>query len=189
MQEIKNRYYENNELIDMGYTSLKIKALVQNGKLVKIKQGLYRNSLLFSDNQSFLDVYMAAPNSVICGLSALYYYQLTTHIPQKVYIAVLRGANLPKILYPPVKITTINQDMFNESIETVQENGYSFRIYGLEKTVCETFRNRMKIGIDITKEALKEYMRRQDRDISKLLKISEICKVRKSLESLLEVML
>jgi hypothetical protein len=43
------------------------------------------------------------PKSVICLISALSYYNLTTQIPHFVYIALPRTSRLPKLKYPPLR--------------------------------------------------------------------------------------
>ena len=54
----------------MGLSSRQIQKLVEQGQLLKLKQGLYRNADMFLQDQSFLDVCYAMPYGVITGFSA-----------------------------------------------------------------------------------------------------------------------
>jgi predicted transcriptional regulator of viral defense system len=177
MKKIKG-YIKTKELRAMGLRDKDIKNLLADGSVLKIKQGLYREAVMFSQNQSFIDINAAAPKAVISGLSALSYYNLTTFMPSKVTIAIPRGSTPPKISYPPNEISTSAKSLFDIEIKEVKEGPYFFRIYSIERAVCDSFRRINKIGVDIAKESLVEYMKRKDKDINKLYAVAEKCKVK-----------
>ena len=52
---------------------------------------------------------------------------------------------------------------------TVQVDDTDVRMYNPEKTLCDCARYRNKIGQDIFREAVTEYLRQPGRDIGKLL--------------------
>ena len=189
MRTIKEGYYTSAELRNMKLNGTQIKSLLDDGTLSKIKMGLYRTASMNSSNQSFIDVCTSAPKSVIAGFSALRYYNLTTFIPNSVYIAVRRDDTRPRIIYPPVERITVTEKLFNLGIETVKEGRYSFKIYNIERAVCDAFRYKNKVGLDIAKEALREYIRRKDRNLNKLLQMAEKCKVKNIIESWLTALI
>jgi predicted transcriptional regulator of viral defense system len=189
MKALKEKYYTGKELRKMGFNGTQIKSMLENGTLSRIRRGIYRTSSMNSSNQSFIDMCVAAPKCVISSLSALRYYNLTTFIPQSVYIAVKRGDTLPRIIYPPVEILVMSEKFFSLGIETVKEGKYSFRIYSIEKSICDAFRYKNKVGLDIAKEVLKEYIRRKDRNINKLLQMAGKCKVKNIIESWLTALI
>jgi predicted transcriptional regulator of viral defense system len=106
--------------------------------------------------------------------SALAYYELTTFIPKQVDIAVPIISVRSRIIYPPVKRYYIATDIFNKYVKTVANEKYSFKIYDIEKTVCDGVRYRNKVGVDIAKEAVKEYIKRKDKNIAKILEIAKL---------------
>lgn len=63
------------------------------------------------------------------------------------------------------------------------------RIYPPEKTICDCFRYRNKLGLDIAKEGLSEYLKRKDRDLEKLLEYAEICHVKPLIQTWLSAMI
>ena len=89
-------YFHTKELKNIGFTDRKILSLQKEGKLLKIRKGLYRNADLFLQDQSFLDVCYAVPYAIITGFSALSYYGLTTHIPQQISIAIPKEKQAPQ---------------------------------------------------------------------------------------------
>ena len=181
MKKIKG-YIRTKELSAIGITGIDIKRLCDEGRLLRIQHGLYRDAGMFMQNQSFIDISVAYPKAVITGPSALVYYGLTTFMPHKVHIAFLRNSNIPKIEYPPIEISWVSKPFFELGITEVKQGKYSFRIYNMERAVCEAFRYRNKLGIDMAKEALTEYMRRKDKNIAKLYEMAQKCKVKKIME-------
>ncbi len=64
-----------------------------------------------------------------------------------------------------------------------------FPVYDIEKTVVDTLYYRNKIGIEETKEILKNYLMREDRDLIKLHKYADALGCGKILGFYLEVLI
>lgn len=62
-----------------------------------------------------------------------------------------------------------------------------FLIYDVEKTVVDIVFYREKVGIEETREILKNYLYRKDRDLNRLLKYAELMKCDKVLRHYLEM--
>ena len=125
----------------------------------KVKPGLYKMvDMPIVAHQGFIDVCLAIPNSVICLLSALSYFELTTFVPSSVMAAIPRGSKPTKIIYPPVPIYQFSEKNYSEYIEEIPEATGVFRIYSIEKTIVDCFRYRNKLGEDMAVEGLKNYL-------------------------------
>ena len=133
-------------------------------------------------NQAFVDLARAFPGGVICLLSALSYYELTTFNPSVISMAICRGSREPKIEYPPVEFYHFSKKQFEAGIDEIKIEGYKINIYCPEKTICDCFRYRNKLGLDAAKEGLSEYLKRKNRNLEKLLKYAEICRVKPLLQ-------
>jgi len=181
MKKIKG-YITTKELNKIGLRSQDIKFLCDKNELIKIKQGLYRQFGMFMQHQGFIDVSVAYPQVIIVGFSALEYHGLTTFIPKKVAVAIPRLSNVPKLLFPPTEIFFVSKPFVNLGAMEVKEGKYSFKIYNAERAVCDAFKYRNKMGIDIAKECLVAYMKRKEKNISKLYEMAEKLKVKKTIE-------
>ena len=53
-------------------------------------------------------------------------------------------------------------------------DGYVVKIDDLEKSVCDAIKYRAKIGLDVATEILKNYLKRKDRNLSKLVRYAKI---------------
>jgi hypothetical protein len=65
----------------------------------------------------------------------------------------------------------------------------AYRIYSRERAICDAVKFRNKIGKDIVLEAIKNYMKMKDRDLSKLYEFSRILRVEKLLTNYLEILI
>jgi predicted transcriptional regulator of viral defense system len=194
-QEIKKTFKSNKgyartrDLLAQGVHPRDIKGMVDAGTISKVKNGLYRLSdVSVVSHQSFIDIARAVPEGVICLLSALSYYQLTTFNPSVVSVAIYRKAWRPKIMYPPVEFYYFSTKQFQSGIDTITIEGQKIRIYSPEKTLCDCFRYRNKLGLDIAKEALTEYLKWKKRNIEKLLEFSAVCRVKPILQTWLSAL-
>ena len=187
MKKLKG-YFSVKELKEEGFTERQIRAMSEQGKLLKLKKGLYRNADMFLQDQSFLDVCYAMPYAVITGFSALTYYGLTTHIPQDISITIPSERKPPKMNYPIVKVFRQDISKSKQNIVQIKRGKYSFKIYDIEKTVCEAIKNRNKMGMDTVKEVLGEYLKRKDNNMPKLYEIAKKCRVFDTLNKMLMIM-
>lgn len=170
-----------------------IARLVREGVLEKIKPGLYRmaNLPLTSEGVplSFIDVCQAVPAGVICLLSALDYYNLTTFNPSEIHIALPHSARLPKIDYPPIRKYFFRDRFYSCGIEEISTDHGVVRIYDQEKSICDMFRYRNKLGEDIALESLKNYLKRRESNINKLLEYAVQCKVQTVIKNYIKAMI
>ena len=178
------------DILAAGIHTRNIKRVREKEQVVQVKRGLYRLAdIPLISNQGFVDLARAVPGGVICLLSALSYYELTTFNPSVIAMAICRGSRKPKINYPPVEFYHFSKKQFEAGINKIKVKGHEIRIYNREKTICDCFRYRNKLGLDIAKEGLSEYLKRKDRDLEKLLEYAEICRIEPLLQTWLNAMI
>ena len=188
----KNKgYARTKEIIDQGIHTSYLYKLVENGVISRIKRGLYHWVDNEIDNkQELIEVSKIVPNGVICLLSALSYYDISTYNPWEYYVAIHRDHHKPKIPeYPPISIFYFADKQYNTGIEEIKIKGNKIRIYDLEKTICDCIRYRNKIGVDIVKEALNEYVKKRGSKINKLLSYARETGVHSIIKKYLEVLI
>lgn len=189
---IQNRgYARTGELIKKGIHSSYIYELESEGIITKVKRGLFKlTEYSFEEENELVEVSKIIPNGVVCLLSALSFYEFTTYNPWEYYVAVFRKSRTPVISeYPPIKILYFSEKQYSIGLTTIEIAGNEVKIYDREKTICDCVRYRNKIGMDIFKEALKEYLKYKEKDLSKLMKYAENLGVKKVLKDYLEVLI
>lgn len=172
---------------DFGYQTVVYKQLdqlIKKGRIIKVKNGLYR----WVENQQYDElesIKMFYPEGILCLFSSWHYYDLSTTLPYQYHLAFPHKANPSKLDYPPVKFYYWSENQFLLGAMDTDE----IRIYDIEKSVCDAVKFRNKIGEDIMLEVLKNYMRRSDRDIDKLINYAKTMRVTKIISPLLKPML
>jgi len=186
----RNGFARTKDILAAGIHRRDIRRMRDEGKIIRVKRGLYRLAEIpLISNQGFIDLARAVPKGVICLLSALSYHELTTFNPSIISMAICRGSREPKIEYPPAEFYHFSKKQFEAGINEIKIKGHKIRIYCSEKTICDCFRYRNKLGLDMAKEGLSEYLKRKDRNLEKLLEYAEICRIKPLLETWLNAMI
>ena len=178
------------EAIQAGIHPRTLYELRDAGELVQISRGVYR----LADQQpvSNIDIVTVAariPRAVICLVSALAFHNITTQIPHTVSIALEKGAETPRLDYPPITVHRFSGDTLTQGIQEHKVDNVRVRVYGPEKTLADCFRFRNKLGMDVVLEALRLYKARKPFDIGELLKYARICRVEAIMKPYIEAML
>lgn len=164
-------------------------AMRDAGLLERLGRGLYRLADLPEPSApDLLPISFKVPAGVICLISALSFHELTTEIPHEAYVALKRGAEPPRLEYPPLRVFWFTGAAFTEGIETHALDGMSVRVYSPEKTIADCLKYRNKLGLDVAIEALKLYKARGGMKIEDLLHFARVCRVENVMRPYLEVL-
>lgn len=180
---------KNSKLKQNKFHIREIAELIERGYIHKISRGTYvwkENEKSLSDNALACGL---IPQGIIYLYSAAVYYELTTINPTAVSMAVPLGSREIKLpSYLPIEIYPIQQN-YELGIEQINSNNEIIRIYDIERTVCDFFKQRNKIGKDITIEVLKNYMALKEINIQKLMEYATILTDKKALSAYVEVLI
>lgn len=165
-----------------------LKLLLQEGKVVMVKRGLYRFAETPSAGQE-AEVAQVVPDGVFCMHSSWAYYELTTHISAEYHVAVPKSLKVVIPEFPPIKLYYWNEPTFGLGLTHVKINGTRVKIYDLERSVCDAVKFRNKIGNEILGEILRNYIKRKDKNLDKLMKYASMLRISKTMNQLLQVLL
>ena len=178
------------ELKDKGLSYYKINQLVKQGILIKLNKNYYENTNFDGEESDFYYAYAYVPNGVICLLSAAVHYNLSTHRPDAIDIAIPRKARVSTLPeWPELKIYYFTDERFSVGVEIIEVGKNKFRIFDVEKTVVDIVFYREKMGIEETKEVLSNYLHRKDRNLNKLIRYAEMLKCEDTINKYLEVLI
>ncbi len=176
--------------IKAGVHPRTIYALLDQGVIERLGRGMYRfANMPAMGNPDLATVALKVPKGVICLISALSWHEMTSEIPHEIYLALPRGAEPPRLAYPPLRIFWFQGDAFEEGVEVHDMDGIRVRIYSPEKTLVDCFKYRNKIGLDVALEALKHYRQRKRFKADALMRFARICRVEKVMRPYLEATL
>lgn len=157
------------------------------GLLERVGRGLYRvTDAQVSEFESLGAVAVKLPQAVFCLFTALQFHELTTQLPRQVWIAMPRGSHSPRIDYPPIKMVQFTGEAFSAGVEEVERDGVRLRVYGVAKTVADSFKHRNKIGLDVALEALKDARSRNKASVDEIWRYAKVCRVANVMRPYLE---
>lgn len=165
----------------------KILAAVKEGELVRLRNGLYADPDALAG--SIVDIDAIIPGGILCLYSAWSYYNLTTQIPDAFYVAVSRNRKIRLPEFPDIKPVFQRNDLLEIGKAEIEENGIKVLITDIERSVCDAVKYRNKIGIDVMTEIIDNYLRRTDRNLSRLTVYAKKLRVYSTLHQILQVKL
>jgi len=186
----KNGMIRTREALQAGIHPSILYKLRDQGHLESVSRGVYR----LADRQpisnpDIVTVAARIPRAVVCLVSALAFHEITTQIPHAVSIALERGAEPPRIEYPPVRIHNFSGESLTAGVEEHIMDGLTVRIYSPEKTLADCFKFRNQIGMDVVLEALRLYRERKTFNARELMKYARICRVAAVMKPYIEAVL
>ena len=164
-----------------------LKRLCEQGLLIHSGRGIYScPSAEITSHHSLVEVAQRVPKGVICLLSALNFYQITTEAPFEVWLAVATSSRPPQDKLLPMRIVYMSGLTLIEGVEIYELQGVRVKVFSLAKTVVDCFKYRSKIGLDVALNALKEAWIQQRLQIDELWYYAKICRVKTVISPYLE---
>ena len=163
----------------------RLRRAVQRGEVVKLRHGVYAEPTAMLG--TMIDVERIVPGGVVCLYNAWMYYQLCTTVPPTFCIAIdaKRKVRMPEAL--PITLYYWKAENLTFGIVQQEISGFTVRITDLERSVCDAVKYRNKIGLDICAEIIRCYVRREDRNLSRLMDYAKKLRLEKVLNNYLEI--
>jgi predicted transcriptional regulator of viral defense system len=176
------------DLADQGVHTSTLTRLTRSGTLEKVGPGRYRLAKRppRTEHHDLVVAASAVPRSVVCLLSALRFHDIGTQLPPEVWIAVPRGARVPRLMAPPLHVVNVSPAIFDLGIEEHRIERQVVRVYSLSRTVADCFRFRNQIGLDVALEALTDAWRSKQLNVDELNRIAKKLRVHRVMLPYLE---
>ena len=158
---------------------------IKSGNVIRIKNGVYM--LPEELASTMIDVERIVPGGVVCMYSAWDYYGLTTQIPDGFYIAIEKHR---KVVVPDIMgiILCYWQEKYcTMGVEETEIANHKVKIFCIEKSVCDAIKFRNKIGTEVAIEILRNYLKRKDRNISRLMDFAKQMRILSTMRQYIEM--
>lgn len=177
------------DLAAHGVHTSTLTRLTRAGSLEKVGPGRYRlaKQQPRTEHHDLVVAAAAVPRAVVCLLSALQFHGVGTQLPHEVWIAVPRGARVPRLTTPPLHVVNVSSTVFDLGIETHRIERQVVHVYSLARTVADCFRFRNQIGLDVALEALTDAWRSKRLNIDELNRIAKKLRVHRVMQPYLEM--
>ena len=169
----RNLYYQLNRMIEEGIVE-------------KISTGLYKHKEIATVSDWF-EVAKIVNGGIYCLRSACFYYGLSTDIPNEYQIAIEHTKKIVLPDYPNIKLFYWDKQFLNLGVNIINNNGHVFKIYDIEKTVCDVIRFRNKIDSETQNQVISNYFKRKEKNINLLYEYSKTLRIEKKVNEYLNL--
>ena len=160
----KNTFITLKEGKGLGINPMMLSRLAAKEEIHRIEHGVYTKELdwLTDPLKKYIVACTRYPKAIICGISALTYYDLTDEEERQTWIALPSSQTINNKRYRIIRPSGIAYSL------GIQKHAFGkrvVRIYDLEKSVVDAFKY---LPIDVAHKALRGYLKRRDKDLDKL---------------------
>lgn len=162
-----------------------LRRAIEDGTLMRLRNGVYVEMSALANNM--IDVERIVPHGVLCLYSAFAHYGLSTQVPSATCIAIeaKRKVRLPD--YPPIDLYYWKKENLEFGVMDVEMSGYYIRMTDMERSVCDAVKYRNKIGLEVCSEVIRNYLKKQNRNLSQLAEYAKRLRVANILKNYLEI--
>lgn len=122
-------YARMKDLKASGFQTRDIRELLENGRLVKVKAGLYRLAdIRPGETTGLVEICLAMPKAVICLTSALAFHELTTFVPTAITFAIPMSDKPIELSYPPNEAYFFSANQYKAGIEHHESKAGHIRV-------------------------------------------------------------
>jgi predicted transcriptional regulator of viral defense system len=172
-----------------GVARVYLSRLVERGLLIRAARGLYaRAGTEITRHHSLVEAAARLPDGIVCLVSALHFYGLTTRVPTEIWMAIPQKARAPKTQYPPIRAVRMSGNGRRYGVQSVRIEGVLVRFYTPAKTVADCFKFRNKVGLDLALEGLRRYRASKYWSADELWRYAYVCRVDRVIRPYLEVL-
>ena len=193
-EQIKNIIVANDGMIqtsqvmNIGISKTVFYQYVKDNDMVQISHGVYATKDTWTDAMYL--VHLRCKQAVFSHETALFLHDLTDREPIEYEITVKTGYNPSKLKNDGMKVYTVKKELHGEGIIMMQTPfGHLVPAYNMERTICDIIRNRNNTEIQTLQSALKQYVKRKDKNLRLLMQYAVKFHVDKILRQYLEVLL
>lgn len=158
-----------------GLSRRTISKKVKSGEIIKMEHGIYVNSAISPEE---LDFFVACQkfgdDSVIGGLSALFFHELIDQPPEQVWVIVPVGIKTIQRKYRLVRTKNI--------YEFGIENHKYFRVLDINRTIVESFRFSSKTGLRTAFTATVRAVKEKKTTLAEIMKMAKIIQCENTLK-------
>ena len=176
--------------LEHGMTNSEVRRLCQQGIIKNVRHGFYQ---LVEGADATEEQLLATllPEGILCVESALFQYGYIARPPKQWHVAVPRTVTRSKLQIPTLEINAyyVQAEQYELGKNNVRINDVTLSMYDRERTICDCYKYRHKLGSKILNKAMHAYVADEEKNLIALPKYAKKMRVYRGVMELMEVLL
>lgn len=148
-----------------------ISILKNNNEIERVTRGIYQTPNIFED--SFYSFQSKYKKAIYSHMNALYFYGLTEEYPYNYTVTVPQNYHVNTV-NDKCNVFYVSDDILELGIcEVKTPSGNKVRTYDVERSICDIIRTKNRMDLEQIKKTIKQYIKRKDKNLSKLSEYSK----------------
>lgn len=186
IMDSNNGYITTKQLEMFDISRNYISIMKKKNMIEKVARGIY------IDKNKIEDVYYGlnhtTPKVIYSHMTALYFHNLSIKAPDNVFdITVTKKYNNPKLK----KHNTfyVDDTLYDIGITfAMTPQGNKVKVYDVERCICDIIRSKKRMDMEHVKYAVREYIKRKDKDLIKLSKYADMFGIKEEVMDFVSLM-
>ncbi len=186
--DTNNGVITTSDVTNRGISKTTLSKFIKQNDYERIYRGVYCAKEVWQDGLYLFS--LRCPKTIFSHETALFLLDMTDAEPLNYTVTVKTGYNATHLRNENIKVFSIKREFFELGIITIDTPyGNKVLTYNAERTICDILRNRSKIETRIFSDAMKQYIKRKDKNLHLLVEYSKKLRVNNLLNKYLEVLL
>ena len=156
--------------------------------LERVAHGVYKSEDAWDDYLYVLG--LRNEKMIYSHDTALMLQDLTEREPSRIYVSVPKGYNATHLRKNGIEVHQVKEEHISLGvIEATTVYGNKVKTYDMERSICDLLKTRSERDTQMFSYALKEYVKRNDKNLSRLTKYAEIFGVTDELRTYIALLL
>lgn len=179
---------QTTQVLASGISKPVFYAYAKEKGLEQAAHGIYVSQDAWTDAMYLL--HLRCGQTIFSHETALLFHDLTDREPLRYSVTVKTGYNPTRLREDNIQVYTVKKELHTVGITTEKTPfGHEVPVYDMERTICDLLRSRSHIEIQILQDALRQYVRKPDKNLRALMQYAAMFHVEKILRRYLEVLL
>lgn len=175
------------DVVAAGISKEAFYRFVKSEGLEKAAHGIYIAPDSLADEMYLLQAQF--PRAVYSHEAALYLHDLAEREPTPFTVTVSASYNSSGLLKKGVKVYYAKRGWHELGVTQMKSpGGHSVKVYDLERTICDIVRRSNDMDIAVFNYAVKEYVRRRDKDYARLSRYAAAMNVERKIREKMGVL-
>ena len=183
-----NGVLKTTDALAAGVSKFVLSRFISENQYEKVYHGIYLAPDAWRDDAYLTQ--LRCPQVVYSHDSALFYHDLTDREPFQLTVTAKTGYNPSHLTKDGVRVYTVKAELHDMGLtEATTSFGNTVRVYDMERTICDIVRSRSTMETQVYQDALKQYSRRKDKNLHRLMDYAKAFRVEKMMREYMGILL